>query len=35
MLPIGVSLSAPGDPEPEAVIWCRQDFVVTELTKLE
>lgn len=35
MVPIGVSVSSPiGPPDPEAVIACRQMFVVTEVEKL-
>lgn len=35
MLPIGVSVASPiGHPDPEAVMACRQMFVVTEVEKL-
>jgi hypothetical protein len=34
--PIGISLDSPnGKPDPSAVIICRQDFVATELTRLD
>jgi len=35
MLPIGVSVTSPvGSPDPEAVLLCRQSFVVTEVEML-
>lgn len=34
-VPVGVSLDSPGEPEPDAVIACRERFVVTEALRLE
>ena len=34
-LPIGVSLDAPGPPNPSAVIACRERFVVTKAVRLD
>jgi len=34
-VPVGVNLDAPGDPDPDAVIACREQFVVTEALRLE
>jgi hypothetical protein len=33
-VPIGVSLDSPGEPEPDAVITCRERLVVTEALRL-
>jgi hypothetical protein len=34
-VPVGVSLDSRGQPEPDAVIACRERFVVTEAVRLE
>ena len=34
-VPVGVNLDAPGEPDPKAVIACRERFVVTEAQGLE
>jgi hypothetical protein len=35
-VPFGVSVGGPsGNPDPSAVVFCRQDFVATELTRLD
>jgi hypothetical protein len=34
-VPVGVNLDAPGEPDPEAVIACRERFVVTQALRLE
>lgn len=35
LIPIGVSHDAPTTPDPAAVMWCRQNVVVTGLTPIE
>ena len=35
VVPVGVNLDAPGEPDPKAVIACRERFVVTEAQRRE
>ena len=34
-VPVGVSLDTSGEPDPDAVIACREQFVVTEARRLD